>query len=218
MKKNTNYCYLYSIICAIILTISLGNSISRSQESEKKVEEHLKFPETTEEIVEALGAMPEKPSAPGTGKGSGALSSSGNDQSLFGGGGKTRGLGAIVEDEQALADAPKAMALILFDYDSADIKAESRPLLELYGNVLQGELKDTVLVIAGHTDSQGSDEYNLRLSQKRAEAIKDFLVTKFKIAESRLLVKSYGENKPIADNATDEGRAKNRRVEFIRIQ
>lgn len=181
-----------------------------SQES-GKAEEQIKFPQTREEILDALGKMPMK-------KGLGALPSSGNDQSLFGGGARTRGLGAIVDDEETLAEAPKAMALILFDYDSAEIKAESRPLLELYGNLLQGELKDTVMVIAGHTDSIGSDEYNLTLSQKRAEAIKHFLVKEFEIAENRLLVKSYGKSKPIADNETDEGRAHNRRVEFIRIQ
>lgn len=184
-----------------------------SQES-GTTEEQLIFPQTTEEIVEALSKMPTDFPI----KGSGAIPSGGNDQSLFGGGGRTRGLGAIVDDEETLAEAPKAMALVLFDYDSAAIKAESLPLLELYGKVLQGELKDSVLVIAGHTDNIGSDEYNLMLSQKRAEAIKHFLVKEFEITENRLLVKSYGESKPIADNETDEGRAHNRRVEFIRIQ
>jgi len=184
-----------------------------SQES-GKAEEQLKFPQTKEEILEALDKVPAEFPV----RGLGALPSSGNDQSLFGGGARTRGLGAIVEDEQTLAEAPKAMALILFDYDSAEIKAESLPLLELYGNVLQGELQDAVMVIGGHTDNIGSDEYNLTLSQKRAEAIKHYLVKEFEIAENRLLVKSYGESKPIADNEPDEGRAHNRRVEFIRIQ
>ncbi len=203
----------YSMLSLCIGWFLFSDSPTWSQES-GKAEEQLKFPQTKEEILEALDKMPVEFPV----KGLGALPSSGNDQSLFGGGGRTRGLGAIVDDEQALAEAPKAMALILFDYDSAEIKSESLPLLELYGNVLQGELQDAVMVIGGHTDNIGSDEYNLTLSQTRAEAIKHFLVKEFEIAENRLLVKSYGESKPIADNETDEGRAHNRRVEFIRIQ
>lgn len=210
MQKGISYFVLS--LCALWFLVHAPNP-AWSQES-GKTKEQLKFPQTKEEILDALGKMPAEFPV----KGLGALQSSGNDQSLFGGGGRTRGLGAIVEDEQALAEAPKAMALILFDYDSAAIKAESLPLLQLYGNVLQEELKDTVLVIAGHTDNIGSDEYNLTLSQKRAEAIKHFLVTEFEIAERRLFVKFYGKSKPVADNETDEGRAQNRRVEFIRIQ
>ena len=109
-------------------------------------------------------------------------------------------------------------ALILFDYNSAAIKEESKPLLRMYGKVLQDELADTVLIVAGHTDSKGSDQYNLGLSRRRAEAVRQFFVSEYQIAENRLLIKPYGEKKPIESNATDEGRAKNRRVEFIRIQ
>jgi outer membrane protein OmpA-like peptidoglycan-associated protein len=67
--------------------------------------------------------------------------------------------------------------------------------------------------LSGHTDSKGSDKYNLKLSKERAEAVFNYLVSKG-IDEKRLTHKGYGAKQPIADNATDAGRAKNRRVEF----
>jgi outer membrane protein OmpA-like peptidoglycan-associated protein len=130
----------------------------------------------------------------------------------------TRGLAGIVNDKGLLEKMPKVGALVLFDYNSATIKDESKPLLCEYGKALQSVLKDAVLLVAGHTDSIGSDKYNLELSNRRAEAIKKFLVAEFQIAEQRLITKPYGESKPIASNDTDEGRAKNRRVDFIRVQ
>ena len=67
--------------------------------------------------------------------------------------------------------------------------------------------------IGGHTDSKGSDSYNLRLSENRAKAVYDYLILKG-ISEKRLQYKGYGKNKPIDTNDTEEGRANNRRVEF----
>ena len=69
------------------------------------------------------------------------------------------------------------------------------------------------LLIGGHTDSKGTDEYNITLSQKRTESVKAYLLEKG-IVESRLTATGYGETQPIADNKTDLGRAKNRRVEL----
>lgn len=172
-------------------------------------EDELEFPSTAEEIIKALNQKPDL--------GPGALQTGGNDKSLFGKG-KTRGLGAIADDEEALEQAPKVGALILFDYNSAKIKAESLPLLQEYGKALKTALNDAVLIVAGHTDSKGSEKYNYQLSHKRAEAVRDYLMAEFAIGEKRLIVKPYGEEKPIADNETTEGRARNRRVEFIRIQ
>jgi OOP family OmpA-OmpF porin len=82
--------------------------------------------------------------------------------------------------------------------------------------VFQGELSDAVL--AGHADSTGTATYNLGLSLKRATAVQTFLINKYYIQEARFILKAYGEDKPIATNLTDEGRAKNRRVEFIRVK
>jgi outer membrane protein OmpA-like peptidoglycan-associated protein len=69
------------------------------------------------------------------------------------------------------------------------------------------------LEISGHTDNAGDDESNLVLSKKRAEAVKTYLVSKG-IDATRFVINYFGETKPIADNSTSEGRAKNRRVEM----
>ncbi len=68
--------------------------------------------------------------------------------------------------------------------------------------------------IAGHTDPAGTEKANQAISEKRALSAKKYLVDKFGIADNRLMTKGYGATKPIADNKTDEGRSKNRRVEF----
>ncbi len=68
--------------------------------------------------------------------------------------------------------------------------------------------------IGGHTDSTGSDKVNLKISEKRAQSAKKYIQDKYNIPGDRMTVKGYGKTKPIADNKTKEGRAKNRRVEF----
>lgn len=100
----------------------------------------------------------------------------------------------------------------LFDFDKSVIKPEGRRVLDGFITSLNGSQAryDTVIVI-GHTDSIGSDEYNLRLGQRRAESVKAYMISKG--IDSRLIkTSSRGEREPIADNRTAEGRAKNRRV------
>lgn len=114
-------------------------------------------------------------------------------------------------------DNPKVGALILFDFDSAIIKTESYSLLEEFAKALRGGLAEITIVINGHTDSDGTETYDLGLSLQRAEAVKEFLVAKYDIADKRLTIKAYGETKPIESNTTEYGKRKNRRVEFERI-
>jgi hypothetical protein len=71
--------------------------------------------------------------------------------------------------------------------------------------------------VAGHTDSMGSDAYNMKLSQQRAGAVRNFLISKG-VAADRLTAKGYGESQPVADNATREGRIQNRRVELVPLK
>ena len=76
------------------------------------------------------------------------------------------------------------------------------------------EYKDTVLQVAGHTDSSGAANYNQQLSERRAQSVADYLLSK-NIPADRLAIVGYGESRPIADNATAAGRAENRRVELL---
>ena len=99
-----------------------------------------------------------------------------------------------------------------FDFDKAVLKPEGKATLQN----LVGQLKGTdieVIVATGHTDWTGSDAYNMKLSMRRAKAVKAFLVSKG-IPESRVFVEGKGERNPIADNHTKDGRAKNRRVDI----
>ncbi len=100
-----------------------------------------------------------------------------------------------------------------FDNDSAALRPESFAILDNAANTLKawGEVK---VEVAGHTDSVSSDEYNEALSQRRAEAVRAYLIGKG-VAADRLTAKGYGEANPVADNETVEGRFKNRRVELV---
>jgi outer membrane protein OmpA-like peptidoglycan-associated protein len=101
---------------------------------------------------------------------------------------------------------------INFKTNSAHILPGSWAVLDRALKVLQ-DFPDVNLEISGHTDSKGRDAYNLRLSQRRADSVKLYFVTRG-IASSRLVSIGYGESRPIADNATASGRASNRRTEF----
>jgi|SRR5581483_11854968 len=100
-----------------------------------------------------------------------------------------------------------------FDFDKADIKPAGREVLEGAVKTLRDNPTIHVMV-EGHTDSVGSDAYNQKLSERRAKAVRDYLVRQG-IEASRLTTRGYGESRPIADNTTAEGRAKNRRVEVV---
>jgi len=105
---------------------------------------------------------------------------------------------------------------ILFDVNSDRIKPESYGVLKDIANVLT-ENSSVKVKIVGHTDADGSDADNLVLSRKRAESVKASLVRDFGIDESRLTTDGKGESEPVDKNTTAEGKANNRRVEFIKI-
>ena len=99
-----------------------------------------------------------------------------------------------------------------FDFDKSVIKPEGKAKLD----DLIGKIKDInleVIIAVGHTDSVGSDTYNQKLSVRRSEAVKAYLVSKG-IEKNRVYTEGKGEKQPVADNKTAEGRAKNRRVEI----
>jgi OOP family OmpA-OmpF porin len=104
---------------------------------------------------------------------------------------------------------------IHFAYNKARIKKTSYWILSQVSQVL-ADYPEISLSIEGHTDSRGSNSYNRKLSQKRAKAVMNHLIKRGKIDRSRLTSNGWGESKPIETNLTDEGRAANRRVEFVR--
>jgi outer membrane protein OmpA-like peptidoglycan-associated protein len=102
---------------------------------------------------------------------------------------------------------------VQFGFDSADILPASFDLLKEVAGVLSKNTQIEKMQVEGHTDSTGAASHNKELSQKRAESVRAFLV-KEGVAGKRLVAKGFGPDKPIADNGTDEGKEKNRRVEF----
>lgn len=105
---------------------------------------------------------------------------------------------------------------IHFDVNSATIRPESRAALDEIGAMLQ-EHPQLRISIEGHTDSDGDDAANLSLSERRAAAVKDYLVTNYGVQADRLESVGLGETVPVADNATAEGKQENRRVELVRL-
>ncbi len=106
-----------------------------------------------------------------------------------------------------------SLADILFDFNQATLRREVEFNLVKIATILN-QFPEMKVVIEGHTDSIGTEEYNLQLSQKRAEAVRDFLASQG-VPEGHLSYEGYGESRPVADNDTDEGRQKNRRVDLV---
>jgi OOP family OmpA-OmpF porin len=103
---------------------------------------------------------------------------------------------------------------IEFDIDKAEVRPQYNDEVAKVGDFMK-KYPTTTAVIEGYADEVGSDEHNMRLSQQRAESVVKSLEDKFGIAPSRLSAKGYGKARPIADNATDAGRQKNRRINAI---
>ena len=127
--------------------------------------------------------------------------------------------GAIAAAPKAAAAAPVAAASkvtyaadAFFDFDKAVVKPAGKAKLDDLVAKVKG-INLEVIIAVGHTDSIGSDAYNQKLSVRRAEAVKAYLVSKG-IEKNRIYTEGKGEKQPVADNKTKEGRAKNRRVEI----
>jgi outer membrane protein OmpA-like peptidoglycan-associated protein len=108
---------------------------------------------------------------------------------------------------------------ILFKVGSTELAGDFsvRQMQEAGEALSSDDLAGYRFEIAGHTDDTGTREDNLKLSQERAQAVKDFLVKFYGIDPDRLVARGYGESVPVASNLTEEGRARNRRVVFTRI-
>jgi outer membrane protein OmpA-like peptidoglycan-associated protein len=120
-----------------------------------------------------------------------------------------------VVEEVVVAEPAEAVRVELdvkFDFDKAQVKPES------YGDIknladFMTQYPQTTTVVEGHTDSVGSDAYNQTLSERRASAVRDVLVNQYGVGGDRVNAAGYGETRSVADNASADGRAVNRRVE-----
>lgn len=111
-------------------------------------------------------------------------------------------------------DVARALSIqvVNFELDEALIPEANKPFLDRAATIIQ-EVPDMELMIIGHTDNQASNAYNMNLSRDRAEAVKEYLVSKG-VDATKLTTKGMGESAPIADNSTEQGRFRNRRIEF----
>jgi peptidoglycan-associated lipoprotein len=105
---------------------------------------------------------------------------------------------------------------VRFPVNRSEVSDEAKAMIDEAVGPLVKENRGVYFEIEGHTDATGSSEYNHKLGEERAMAVRDYIATQHGIALSRLNVISYGEEKPVADNKTRDGRAQNRRV-VIRI-
>lgn len=113
--------------------------------------------------------------------------------------------------------AMRAAIRVQFSPNSTTMIANINSKLDALGRVLNTTNKFTI-VVAGYTDSIGNDRYNLRLSKRRAQMVRNYLINNYHIAPQQLRAVGYGERYPIANNDSEVGRSINRRVEFTRLQ
>jgi OOP family OmpA-OmpF porin len=107
--------------------------------------------------------------------------------------------------------------LVNFDFDKADVKPEFLSEIEDVALFME-QHPDVVVELEGHTDSRGTEAYNLDLSQRRADAVRAELIERFEVASSRVSARGFGESQPVASNDSNAGRASNRRVITVIIK
>lgn len=132
--------------------------------------------------------------------------------------GKTRSLSAADRQEVAeiASKRPKINLEITFEYNSARLAAQAEPQLNSLGQALtSNELTGAIIMLGGHTDAKGGEEYNQLLSERRAETVKQFLVEKYRIPAANLVTAGYGKKN--LKNTADPQAAENRRVEIVNM-
>ena len=121
--------------------------------------------------------------------------------------------GAVVDLDGCEVEAVIELQGVHFDFDKSTLRPEAKVILNQAASLLE-QHERVVVEVAGHTDSVGSDQYNQGLSERRANAVRDYLVEQG-IRASRLTAVGHGESRPVATNDTAEGRQENRRVELV---
>ncbi|EPL09214.1 hypothetical protein CF161_13748 [Pseudomonas sp. CF161] len=121
---------------------------------------------------------------------------------------------AVVEEVVVVKEETIVIRDVHFEFDSARLTGADKTKLDTIATRLKQEAASAQLRVTGHTDSVGSDAYNLRLSEKRAHSVTDYLINAGVPRSSFVSVSGAGESQPVADNKTAEGRALNRRTEI----
>lgn len=132
---------------------------------------------------------------------------------------RTRSLTGDERNELAsiAKDRPSIDLEVYFDYNSSEITSRAVPdLLNLGRALTNADLKGGVYLLSGHTDAKGGDEYNQRLSERRAQSVRDFLVRKFQVADDTLVAAGYGKEQ--LKNTSDPFAAENRRVKITNLE
>jgi outer membrane protein OmpA-like peptidoglycan-associated protein len=107
---------------------------------------------------------------------------------------------------------------VTFGFNKAELTPEGKAAVDAFAAKVKADNKNVYIEIQGHTDNVGSEKYNLKLGYERAEAVMNYLSMQHGFPLHRMNVTSYGEFKPVADNATKEGRAQNRRVALVVLE
>lgn len=118
----------------------------------------------------------------------------------------------VYEEEAVEAETVRVELDVKFDFDKAQVQQDSYSDIENLAEFMK-QFPQTSTTVEGHTDSTGNDSYNQNLSERRAGAVRDVLVNQYGVEAERINAVGYGEARPVADNATRDGRAVNRRVE-----
>jgi OOP family OmpA-OmpF porin len=191
--------YLRDYIGTLGLQFSFGRAPVLAA---KPAPEPLPAPAPVQAAAPAAPAPPPPPPAPVDGDNDGVLDN--RDQCLG------TPAGTLVDNTGCPQRGSITLKGVTFEHDSAQLTADSRPILAGVAADLKRYPRLRVEV-QGHTDSSGADQYNLALSDRRANSVREFLVAEG-VAASQVTARGYGEAQPVADNRTAEGRATNRRV------
>ena len=122
-------------------------------------------------------------------------------------------LNAVLQTQETARGLIMNLSDVLFDFNKYSLKPEAREKLAKISGILLA-YPDLKVQVEGYTDNIGSDEYNQNLSEKRADSVRDYLVSQ-NVPETNVTAEGYGKSNPIADNSTSSGRAQNRRVELV---
>jgi OOP family OmpA-OmpF porin len=131
----------------------------------------------------------------------------------------TRGIVFQVEgarhSSKSGAAAAKIPSRVEFEFDSDRLTDRGKRDLDEFGEALATKLSDTAVILEGHTDAVGTDDYNLALSQRRAESARRYLIDSFGLNQSKIIAKGKGKSDPVASNDSESDRGRNRRVDFV---